>query len=143
MKRFCAWMLVFVMLFTGMFACKKTDTTTVAPTEAPKAAETTAEPAAEPTAEPTVEPTEEPTAEPTPEPTEEPTPEPTAKPTPDPATREQFNRIFKTHKEYEEIIEKHGLTNGEVNIAIHIIQEQYEVRMKNHSFIEDVRGYNV
>lgn len=60
-----------------------------------------------------------------------------------PATREQFNRIFKTHKEYEEIIEKHGLTNGEVNIAIHIIQEQYEIRMKNHSFIEDVRGYNV
>jgi hypothetical protein len=60
-----------------------------------------------------------------------------------PVTREQFNRAFKTYKEYEEIIEEHGLTNGEVVIAIHIIQESYEQHMKNHTFIEDVRGYNV
>lgn len=57
-------------------------------------------------------------------------------------TREQFNRIFKIHKEYEEIIEKKGFTNGEVNIAIRIIQESYEKHLKSHSFVEDIRGYN-
>lgn len=60
-----------------------------------------------------------------------------------PVTREQFNRAFKTYREYEEIIEEHQLTNGEVDIAIHIIQESYEQHMKKHTFIEDVRGYNV
>ena len=60
-----------------------------------------------------------------------------------PVTKEQFNRIFKIYKEYEEIIEEHGLTNGEVDIAIRIIQESYEQHMKNHTFIEDVRGYNI
>lgn len=60
-----------------------------------------------------------------------------------PVTREQFNRAFKTYREYEEIIEEHELTNGEVDIAIHIIQESYEQHMKRHTFIEDVRGYNV
>ena len=60
-----------------------------------------------------------------------------------PVTKEQFNRIFKIYKEYEQIIKEHELTNGEVDIAIHIIQESYEQHMKNHTFIEDVRGYNV
>lgn len=60
-----------------------------------------------------------------------------------PVTREQFNRIFKTYKEYEDIIEENHLTNGEVDIAIHIIQESYEQHMKKHTFVEDVRGYNI
>lgn len=60
-----------------------------------------------------------------------------------PVTKEQFNRIFKIYKEYEGIIEEHKLTNGEVDIAIRIIQESYEQHMKNHTFIEDVRGYNI
>lgn len=59
-----------------------------------------------------------------------------------PVTKEQFNRIFKTYKEYEEIIESNGLTNGEVDIAYRIITEAYENHMRNHSFVEDVRGYN-
>lgn len=59
-----------------------------------------------------------------------------------PVTKEQFNRVFKIHKEYEEIIEENGLTNGEVDIAIRIIREAYETHLKNHAFIEDVRGYN-
>lgn len=59
-----------------------------------------------------------------------------------PATKEQFNRIFKIHEEYEEIIEANELTNGEVDIAIRIIKESYEKHMRNHSFVEDVRGYN-
>ena len=56
-------------------------------------------------------------------------------------TREQFKRIFKIYEEYESIIKENGLTNGEVDIAIRIIQESYETHTKNHSFIEDVRGY--
>lgn len=60
-----------------------------------------------------------------------------------PVTKEQFNRVFKIYKEYEEIIEEHELTNGEVDIAIRIIRESYEQHMKNHTFIEDVRGYNI
>lgn len=33
------------------------------------------------------------------------------------------------------------MTNGEIDIAYHIINESYEQRLKLHSFIEDVRGY--
>lgn len=58
-----------------------------------------------------------------------------------PVTKEQFNRIFKIHEEYEEIIEENGLTNGEVDIAYRIIEESYENHMKNHTFIENLRGY--
>ena len=57
-------------------------------------------------------------------------------------TKEQFNRIFKVHKEYDDIIRENGMTNGEVDIAIRIIRESYENHMRNHSFLEDVRGYN-
>lgn len=56
-------------------------------------------------------------------------------------SREEFNRIFKTYKEYEDVLEKHNKTNGEVDIAISIIKDSYTAHMKNHSFIEDVRGY--
>jgi len=59
-----------------------------------------------------------------------------------PVTREQFNRIFKTYADYEAIIDKNKLTNGEVDISIHIIRESYEEHMRNHTFIEDLRGYN-
>lgn len=59
-----------------------------------------------------------------------------------PVTREQFNRIIKMHEDYEKIIEQNGLTNGEVDIAFRIIEEAYEDHMRNHTFIEDIRGYN-
>lgn len=58
-----------------------------------------------------------------------------------PVTREQFKRIFKIHKEYEEIIKNNDMTNGEVDIAFRIINESYEIHMRNHTFIEDIRGY--
>ena len=58
-----------------------------------------------------------------------------------PVTREQFNRVFKIYEEYEEIIRKNNLTNGEVDIAIHIIRESYEQHMRAHTFVEDIRGY--
>ena len=56
-------------------------------------------------------------------------------------SREEFNRIFKIYKDYEDILEKYNKTNGEVDIAIRIIEESYANHMKNHSFIEDIRGY--
>ena len=59
-----------------------------------------------------------------------------------PVTREQFNRIFKIYQEYEDIIKEHHMTNGEVDIAIRIIREAYTKHMENHTFIEDIRGYN-
>ena len=56
-------------------------------------------------------------------------------------SREEFNRIFKVYAKYEKFLEEHNLTNGEVDVAHHIIQESYENHMRNHSFIEDIRGY--
>ncbi len=58
-----------------------------------------------------------------------------------PVSREEFNRIFKIYSKYEKFISDHGMTNGEIDIAYHIINESYEQRLKLHSFIEDVRGY--
>ena len=58
-----------------------------------------------------------------------------------PVSREEFNRIFKTHSEYEGVLAKHNKTNGEVDIAMRIIEDSYANHMKNHSFIEDIRGY--
>lgn len=58
------------------------------------------------------------------------------------ASREEFNRIYKVNKEYHEILTKYGKTNGEVDTAMRLINEAYDYRMKHHSFIEDIRGYN-
>lgn len=60
-----------------------------------------------------------------------------------PVTREQFHRIFRIYEEYEGIIEANNMTNGEVDIAYRIITESYEKHMRNHTFVEDIRGYEV
>lgn len=60
-----------------------------------------------------------------------------------PVTREQFHRIFRIYEEYEEIIEANNMTNGEVDISYRIITEAYENHMRNHTFVEDIRGYDV
>lgn len=57
-------------------------------------------------------------------------------------SREEFNRIFKVYKKYEDFLEDRHLTNGEVDIAIHVIRESYEHHMKEHTFLEDVRGFS-
>ncbi|MDO5377254.1 MAG: hypothetical protein Q4G52_02865, partial [Clostridia bacterium] len=57
-------------------------------------------------------------------------------------TREEYRRFFKVYEEYEETISKNGMTNGEVDIAHRIVSESYEKHMLDHSFLEDVRGYN-
>lgn len=58
-----------------------------------------------------------------------------------PVSREEFNRIFKVYEKYEAFLENHDMTNGEVDIAYRIINESYENHMRNHTFIEDIRGY--
>lgn len=60
-----------------------------------------------------------------------------------PVTREEYNRIFKLYNEYEDIIKQNGRTNGEVEIAHRIITESYENHMRNHSFVENIRGYDM
>lgn len=57
-------------------------------------------------------------------------------------SREEFNRIFKVYDKYEKFLKERGLTNGEVDINYQIIKESYEEHLRNHTFIEDVRGYN-
>lgn len=57
-------------------------------------------------------------------------------------SREEFNRIFKVHKKYEGFLNERNLTNGEVDIAYRIITDSYEGHIRNHTFVEDVRGYN-
>lgn len=56
-------------------------------------------------------------------------------------TREQFNRVMKIYNDYEDIITKNGMTNGEVDIAYRIITEAYEECLRSNTFIEDIRGY--
>lgn len=58
-----------------------------------------------------------------------------------PVTREYFDRIFKMYKEYEDLIEETGRTNGEVDISYKIIRESYESHTRNHTFVEDARGW--
>lgn len=58
-------------------------------------------------------------------------------------TREQFTRINRIYQEYENIISERGLTNGEVDVAYKIIGEAYQTRLKNHTFIEDVRWHGL
>lgn len=57
-------------------------------------------------------------------------------------SREQFHRIFKVHEDYEKFLNKRGLTNGETDIAMRVINESYATHMREHTFLEDVRGYN-
>ena len=56
-------------------------------------------------------------------------------------SREEFNRIFKVYDRYENFLKERGLKNGEVDINYQIIKESYEDHLRNHTFIEDVRGY--
>ncbi len=57
-------------------------------------------------------------------------------------SREEFNRIFKVYEKYEAFLKDHDMTNGEIDINYQIIKESYEAHLKNHTFLEDARGYN-
>lgn len=56
-------------------------------------------------------------------------------------SQEEFNRVYKINKEYHDILAKYGKENGEVDTAMKLIKEAYDYRMRNRSFIEDIRGY--
>lgn len=57
-------------------------------------------------------------------------------------SREEFNRIFKVYDKYEKFLADRGMTNGEIDIAYRIIKASYENHLMNHTFVEDIRGYN-
>lgn len=56
-------------------------------------------------------------------------------------TREEYRRFFKAYSEYEAILAENNMTNGETDIAHRIVVESYEARMHQHSFLENIRGY--
>lgn len=56
-------------------------------------------------------------------------------------THEEFRRAFKAHEDYEEFLKEHQLTNGQVDVAYRVISEDYADRLRNHEFLEDIRGY--
>lgn len=56
-------------------------------------------------------------------------------------SHEQFRRIFRIYECYEQFLEEHGRTNGEIDIAYEMIQDGFKYRMQNHCFTEDVNGY--
>lgn len=58
-------------------------------------------------------------------------------------SREEFNRIFKVYDKYERFLADRNLTNGEIDIAYRIIKSSYENHLKNHTFVEDIRGYDI
>ena len=60
-----------------------------------------------------------------------------------PVTREQFGRVDRIYQEYERIINERGIKNGEIDVAHKIIEEAYQERLKNHTFIEDVRWHGL
>lgn len=55
-------------------------------------------------------------------------------------SREEFNRIFKVYRKYEDFLEEHHMTNGEVEISYQVIQDAYKEHLENHKFLEDVRN---
>lgn len=57
-------------------------------------------------------------------------------------TREQYRRIFKLYEEYEKILTENGMENGEIDTNYRMINESYEHRVVNHTFLEDIRRYN-
>lgn len=56
-------------------------------------------------------------------------------------THEEFRRAITAHEDYEAFLKKHNLTNGQVDIAYRVISEDYADRLRNHEFLEDIRGY--
>ena len=57
-------------------------------------------------------------------------------------THEQFNRIFKIYAKYEAVLKANKMTNGEADTAMRIIRESYDDHLRNHTFLEDLRGYH-
>lgn len=54
-----------------------------------------------------------------------------------PLTREQYQRFYTVHEEYEEILKKNHMTNGQVSVAYDVVTRSFEERLKKRAFIED------
>lgn len=52
-------------------------------------------------------------------------------------TKEQFDEMFLLHKDYEELLEEHHMTNGRVDISMEIIREKYKYNVLHGGFLED------
>lgn len=52
-------------------------------------------------------------------------------------SKEQYQRFFNVHSEYEQLIEDNGLINGQVDVAYDVVTRSFEERLKKHAFIED------
>ena len=57
------------------------------------------------------------------------------------ASHEQFRRIFRVYTDYENWLEAHDRTNGEVDMNYKIIQDAYTYRVNKRSFAEDLNVY--
>ena len=57
------------------------------------------------------------------------------------ASHEQFRRIFRVYTDYENWLEAHDRTNGEVDMNYKIIQDAYTYRVNKRSFAEDLNMY--
>lgn len=53
-------------------------------------------------------------------------------------SREEFNRIFKVYEKYEQFLQEHDMTNGEVELNYQIIQEAYKHFCAEHKFTEEM-----
>lgn len=60
-----------------------------------------------------------------------------------PLTKEQYQRFFNVHSEYEKILEENDMVNGQVDAAYSIVTKSFEERLKQHAFIEDSIEYSV
>lgn len=45
--------------------------------------------------------------------------------------KEQFDHILKIHEKYNNILEEHNLTNGQVTISMNYVTEVYKEKLKN------------
>lgn len=54
-----------------------------------------------------------------------------------PLSREQYHRFYTVYAEYEEILKKNNMENGQVNVAYGVVTRSFEERLKTHAFIED------
>ena len=60
-----------------------------------------------------------------------------------PLSKEQYQRFFNIHKEYEDIIEENGLVNGQVDVAYDVVTKSFEERLAKHAFIEDSHEFGI
>ena len=58
-----------------------------------------------------------------------------------PMSKEQYQRFYTVHAEYEEILKENDMTNGQVDVAYDVANKSFAERLRNHAFIEDKQDY--